>query len=713
MSVIQRIQQRQKWVFGAIALALILFIVQDRFLGKGSLTSGGTTIGKVNGEEIDHADFNSQQELVKQTNNQQIDPDQLNTYIWQSMVNAVVMNREYKKLGLSYTNKEFGEDIGSNNPPDWFRQQFSDQTTGAYNAQGATSYMGQVTAQIRKNPNNQQAVLFQKAVLDPAHDAQLQKKYQGLISGAVYIPKWMADKTAADNSSISNISYVSVPYSSIPDSTVKVSDDEVKEYVKKHAKEFEQKDETRQIAYVTFDAYPSQADTASISSGLVALKGEFASATDMKSFLEEKGSTSPFYNSFLSKSQIHQPVNDSLFKLSPGQVYGPYQDQGNFVMAKMVDEKVWPDSAKVRHILVKTHEQDQQTGQLQRVADDSTASKRLDSAIAEISAGKNWDSVCLKYSDDGNKATGGVYDYFWTGRMVDAFNDFSFGGKVGEYKKVQTAFGFHYIQILGQKGSEPAYKIAYLARPVVVSQETDDSAKNVASKFAGTTHSLKEFYDNAAKIKKIPFTVPGIKENDYMVGANPNPRIPSGLGKNRPFVRWVYGNDVGTISEAFRFDQKYVVAIITAINKAGLPGVETARPLVEPRIRNEKKAKMIIEAKIKGTTLEAIAQSSGGTVQQADSIYFSSPFIRNLGQEPKVAGAAFNKATQGKISTPIDGTAGVFVIKGNGIAGVVPQGGSAEQQRKNVELSLKQQELSATQALIKAAEIKDYRSKFY
>ena len=36
--------------------------------------------------------------------------------------------------------------------------------------------------------------------------------------------------------------------------------------------------------------------------------------------------------------------------------------------------------------------------------------KRLDSAVAKLRAGAAFDSVCLEYSDDGNKDKGGIYD---------------------------------------------------------------------------------------------------------------------------------------------------------------------------------------------------------------------------------------------------------------------------------------------------------------
>jgi peptidyl-prolyl cis-trans isomerase D len=295
--------------------------------------------------------------------------------------------------------------------------------------------------------------------------------------------------------------------------------------------------------------------------------------------------------------------------------------------------------------------------------------------------------------------------------MVEEFNDSVFLGKTGDKKVVHTVYGFHYIEILGQKGTEPAYKIAYLAKPVTVSQETDEAAQNEAQKFAGSVHTLKEFYDNAAKIKKLPFTAAGIKENDYSLNSN-TPGMPNALGNKREFIKWVYNNDIGDISSAFAFNQKYLVGIITAVDKPGLPGAETTRPMVEPKVRNEKKAKIIIETKIKGNTLEAIAAANKAAVQQADSVAFQSPFIKSLGQEFKLLGASFNKQAQAKVSAPIAGEGGVFVIKGNGIAGVAPKG-TAESQRTTEQLTLKAQQQSYLQALLKAANIKDYRSKFF
>ena len=58
MSVIQRIRDKGAWIiFGIIALALIAFILQDGVRRGGSTFSNTTTLGKVNGEKIERAEF--------------------------------------------------------------------------------------------------------------------------------------------------------------------------------------------------------------------------------------------------------------------------------------------------------------------------------------------------------------------------------------------------------------------------------------------------------------------------------------------------------------------------------------------------------------------------------------------------------------------------------------------------------------------------------
>lgn len=700
MSVIQRIRDKAAWfVFGAIALSLIAFILQDAFTRRGGYFSSSTTLAKINGATIDRDQYEHKLDFYEQANG--TPRAQLMGSVWDYMVDQTLMQQQYDELGIKVNSDELSDVLFGDNPPQWMQQAFTDPKTGVYNPEVAR----QQFAQIKKNADDPRNAQLYEGYLEPTILQTLREKYQSMVTGAVYVPKWMAEKTNADNNSLAKISYVSVPYATIADSTIKVSDEEIATYIKNHPTQYQQKDETRQIAYVSFDAAPSKADTAEVVNQLNQLKGEFASTNDEKSFLARNNSELTYYNSFLNKKEIKQAVNDSLFSLSVGSIYGPYADNNNYVLAKLVAEKQMPDSVKVRHILVATAQQTQ-TGQFARVRDDSTAKRRLDSAIALIKTGSSFDSTCAVYSDDpGSKDKGGVYDYFSSGRMMEEFNDFSFNNPVGTKDVVKTAYGYHYIEILGQKGSETGYKFAYLAKPVVASQETINAASTAATQFAATSRTKDQFDANAKKLNKQTQVAENIKPNDFTI---------QGIGDNRQMVKWVADNDPGDISEPFEVNDKYVVAVILSISKPGLQSVALARPMVEPLIRNEKKAQQIINAKFKGTTLEQLAQSTGSEVKTADSISYQSFVINGIGNEPKILGAAFNKQLQGKASTPIAGLSAVFVIKGESIYAAPSLGMNAEMLRTQLQNQMKQQiGYSSMNAVKEAADIEDFRSKFY
>lgn len=692
MSVIQRIQEKQKWVFGTIALALVLFIVQDAVMNKGKgMFSNSSTIGKVNGVAIDRNEYEHKISLYEQFNNAQ--RDQIMPELWNMMVQQTLLQQEFDKLGLKVTTKELSDVLFGDNPPSWMTQAFTDPSTGVYNVDAAR----QQFSQMKKNASDPKIAQLYEVYLEPTMLQSLAQKYQAMISEAAYVPKWYAEKTNADNNAMAKISYASVPYNTISDSTIKVSDDEITAYMKKHSKQFEQKEETRQIEYVSFDASPSKLDSNAVVSQLNQLKSEFASTTDVKSFLSRNSSDMDFFDSYLGKSAIKQQQKDSLCALPKGAIYGPYLDNNDYVLAKMIDIKQMPDSVKVRHILVTTQQRD-----------DSSALHRLDSAIALINSGVNFDSVCAKYSDDpGSKDKGGVYDYFPSGQMATEFNDFAFGGKTGDKGTVKTSYGYHYIEILGQKGSEPGYKIAYLAKPITASPETVDAANTAANKFAATSKTQSQFEANAKKLNLTPSFSQDINKNDNNV---------PGLGDSRQLVRWVYDKDLGDISDPTEVGDKYIVAMIVSINKSGLQNVNVVRPTLEPIIRNLKKAQIIIDTKIKGSTLEEIAKSAASSVQVADSISFQSYIINGIGNEPKVLGAAFNKQLQGKVSTAIAGNTGVFVVKGESIFASSSLGSNPTTTKQQLENQLKMQagNFNALVASLKeAADIQDYRSDFY
>ena len=98
-------------------------------------------------------------------------------------------------------------------------------------------------------------------------------------------------------------------------------------------------------------------------------------------------------------------------------------------------------------------------------------------------------------------------------------NDFSFDKPVGSKGVVKTEYGYHYIEILGQKNLAPAYKIAYLAKPIVASNETISVANTAAAQFVANTKNSKQFNENAIKQNLQVMSATEIKQNDFTINS--------------------------------------------------------------------------------------------------------------------------------------------------------------------------------------------------
>jgi len=509
----------------------------------------------------------------------------------------------------------------------------------------------------------------------------------------------LVEKQYAENNAISNIRYVNVPYTTIADTTIKVSNEDISAYLKENSVAFQVEEAQRNIGFVAFSAAPTTADSAIVRKNIEALKDGFLSATDVAAFLNKTTTSPAFKDTYQNKKNITAQDVDSVTNLPVGALYGPYVDGPNYVFAKMIGKKSLPDSASVRHILITTKNDQNQAGR-----EDGVAKILIDSIKNAITGGATFDSLVVKYSEDGgSKANGGIYEMFPQANMVKPFNDFSFENPVGSRGVVKTEFGYHYIEVLKQTSPSPAYNIAYLTLPIVASKETTTTAQTTAAKFAADSKDQKSFNANALKLNKQAVPATNIKAYDFNI---------QGLGETREIVRWVFEKKVNDVSEPIEVGDAYIVANITSEDKPGLMSVETAKSKnIEVIIRDQKKAEKI-KSKLKGATLEAIATAAGATVLQADSLSYTSTNISGLGNEPKLVGASFNKALLNKVSAPIAGNSGVFVISVSNLGAIAAPGDLAafkEQYQGRLSNTI----LNSVLALKKTAKIEDNRAKLY
>ena len=603
MSIMQTIREKgAKVTVVIIAIALLGFILTDYFSGKGrsGFTGGSKTIGKVNGKSVNYESFNKRVELMENNMKQQGYPSspsltqQAVDQTWNQEINRILLSQEVDKLGIRISKKELGDILYGPNAPQDLKQQFSDQTTGQYNAISAKQNIDEM---LKKGTQEQKDNI--NSYITDLEEQRKQDKYIALLSNSINYPRWFIEKQNADNSQIAKVSLVREVYTSIPDSSIKIDDKEIADYISKHKDDFKQ-EESRSIQYVTFNAAPSASDSAETKNSLEQKREEFQTTTNMEQFLAAEGANG-YYDGYINGKTIQIAAKDSIFRTPVGQVYGPYLDGASYVMAKVEGARQMPDTVKIRHILVATMQRDPQSGQSYQVRDTATAKTRIDSIQTAIRNGSNFDSLVVSLSDDpGSKDKGGVYENVPSGQMVSTFNDFIFLNGVGSKGVVKTEFGYHYIEILSQKGGGTGYKIAYLPKEIIASQETDSKAQNDANVFAGDSRNVKSFDETFEKNWKPKGYVKGIATDIKRVGGNV-----MGLGYSRQFVRDIYAASAGDVLKPERIDDNYVVAVVVEVLKEGTVGVAKARPQVEPLLMNKKKAEVIKKKIGNITTLEA------------------------------------------------------------------------------------------------------------
>ena len=704
MSIIQTIRDKAAvLVFGIIGISLIGFLVQDAFVGGGShlFTAPSSTVGKVNGVAIERENFDERTRAMEaqyQSQGYRVDESmrqEIQNQIWNGLVSKELMTSEAQKLGLDFTSKEFTELLFSEDAPQEFKQQFTDPQTGIYNIEAARNAF----KTLQKSKDAVQLRQVHDQLIDPIVLSQIQTKLMAIYTNGTYIPKWLIEKQNAITGQVADISFVGLSYSSVADSAVKVTDAEINDYIQKHKSNFKQ-DKSRSIAYVLFNAAANKQDSLNLWNKMEELKKPFAEAADPGVFVTRQGTKLPFFDGYMSKSRIQIPVKDSLLALAPGQLYGPYYDGNSIVIARMIGSKVLPDSVKARHILIATI--NPQTGQ--PTLADSVAKKRIDSIQQAIAGGASFEMMVVQYSDDqGSKQALGNLNYFANGQMVKAFNDFAFEGKTGDKGVVKTEYGYHYIEIQDQKNFEQAFKIAYLSKPIEPSVETDRTASAAATQFASQSRTAKAFDETVQKEKLNKRLAESVKEMDYQV---------VGIGTSRAFIKWIYSNKPGTVSDPVSVGDQYVVALITGEKEEGLQSAAEARVAVEPQLRDKKKAAQLITKFGTYTTIDEAAKNAGQQVQQADSIRFADNFKPGFGNELIVIGAALNKNYQSKVSPPLTGNTGVYVVQVKNIGALPNDAANVEEQQKAAAMQMRQtMSYAVMQALKDAATIKDNRLK--
>ena len=723
MALIGKIRQKKWLLIGSLAAALALFILMLMFDNPNQSFFGGsqTMVGDIEGRKIEYQEFNQIHDMLY--SGAQGDAFSGRNFLWNYFVDEAIVRNEAEAVGLGVgkpelLNLQFGPD----------QSRISGVMRSRYqnpNAPGQIDMeqLNQLKEIVTTPGRIDQMVSEQQLIADFkyrwAHQEKevvkdaLETKLANMVSKGLYMPTWQAEMIGEAQNKKVDFVYVQVPYDEIDNADVALEEADYQTYFDKNQNKFKQDEETRMINYVTLEVFPSAEDSSNIRQEIAELIPGFIESDNDSLYVEANLGT--IDGAYFKKDVLPTVIADTLYGMSVGEVYGPYLDQGTYKAVKVRDRKVVPDSVSARHIL-------------RRASDLPTlqaAQKTIDSLKNLVETGLNtFEELAIANSEDASNAgKGGDLGTFGQGMMVKEFNDVCFfQAEPGEVYSVVTQFGVHLIQVYDQKfeSDEPSLQLAYLSRPIIPSQDTQDEIKEYALELQEENATVDELSTAAAGKGYSVSTSPALKANDFSI-------IGLGTGQGaREMIKWAFGTsqniepaEVGNVSpQIYSFQNpgeyhvnKYAVAALQGIRPVGIPNYLDVKSEMEADVINQKKAELL-KSQLSGMTdLQSIAAKYATKVDTATNVAYAAATIPGAGSEPKVVAEAFD-VDLNQSSTPIAGNNGVYVVIPTNKPAPAPANPSFTRQTAQIS-DRGQVGVKLMSSLRKNADIIDNRSRFF
>ncbi len=707
MATLQTIRTRAGLLIAiVIGISLAAFILGDLLQsGSSIMNKNQMEIGEINGESIQYPEFQRQVEelgeIYKQNTQQsQLDENswvQVREQTWNNLVQNIVMSEVYKDLGIEVTSDELYDMLQGANLHPIIQQLFRNPNTGQVDRGAVVNFLKQLDTNVAPEQKAYWLYLENQIV-----NERMQSKYSGMVGKGLFVTNAEAKESLAYGSKQVNFDYIALNHISVADSTVKIIESDLKAYYNSHKKDFKQ-EKVRDIEYIAFNVKPSAADYKDAEKWITDIKSDYANAANNVQFVNSNSDIS-YDGTWYKKESLPSNVGTWIFdegaKLND--VFGPYFDNDTYTLAKLDSLAMMPDSVKARHILLKPNTQEEVVS-MQALAD---------SLKTAIENGSNFATLAMQYStDQGSAINGGDLGWFGRGQMVKPFEEAAFNNEKNEVTIVPSQFGIHIVQTTDRGKLTQQARVAMLVRKVEPSTRTYQDTYAQASKFASENTDAEKF--NAAIVaEKLNKRVATVRENDREI---------AGLETGRILIRAAYDANEGEILKTsqgtpiFELGDNFVIGVLTKATEEGESTFEEAKTKVELAVTKEKKTEYLVKKAtdaLNGVTdLQAVASQLKTEVKNASNINFNSFSIPGLGLEPTVVGTVTSLDVD-KISKPIAGNNGVYIVKVTSVNQGPAQGVDAEQARLAQSIGYRATS-QAVEAQRKKAEIADRRSRFY
>lgn len=662
MATLQKIRSKGPLLVIVIGLALFAFIAGDAWKVL-QPHQGKQDVGEVNGEVLSAQDYQKMvdelSEVIKLTNGlNSLTEDQLNNVkdqVWQSYVNNKLIAEQAEKLGLKVTDAEIQSIIDQGTHPLLMQTPFRNPQTGMFDKDMLKKFLvdyanlnaSQMPAQYVEYYQKMGA--FWQFVEKTLAQSTLAEKYQNLVTKSLISNPVAAEDAFNSRTEQSDLLLAGVPYSSINDSTVQVSDSEIKDRYNEKKEQFKQLVETRDIRYIDVKVVPSDADRKAVEKEVTEYSNQLANTTaDFGTFVRSTGSSVNYSDVPVSKSVFPADVASRLDSTGVNEVYGPYYNQtdDSYNAFKLLAKVSSPDSIQFR--------------QIQVYAETEEKTKTLaDSIYNALKGGADFAAIAKIYGQTGEASW--VNSQSWEGSELDADNskfiNTLLNQPVNELANISIGQANLILQVMNKKSMQTKYKVAVVKCPVEFSKETYNAAYNKFSQFVAQNTTIESMVKNAEESGYTLMPRTDLSSAEHYVG---------GVRSTREALKWIFAAKPGEVSPLYECGENdhLMVVALDKIHEAGYRDINSVAEMLRAEIRRDKKAEKIMEEMKKYNSIAQVKGMNDAVSDSVKHVTFSAPaYISVTRSSEPVIGAVAAKTAANKVSAPIKGNGGVYMIQ--------------------------------------------------
>ena len=640
MATLEKIRQRKKILAIVIGAALLAFIIEVGIEAIGR-SGGNSAAAKVGKEKIDIMAFQRrvEQEAAQdqQGNQQQMDGATRQQQVLDEMINEKLLEQEYKKLGLTVSDREISELMIGKNPAPAVVQ-FAQQVGAKSPAELYDFIM---------NPGKQGVQEAQVAELrnqwnklkDDITKQYMFAKLQNLMAGCMQANDLDRAQMAEEEAVTNIVTFAKKDYASLPDDKYKVSDEELKAEWEKMKPMFKIDEEVRAIHYIAVNIEPSAEDIAAAQkiadAAYIALqKGRGVDSVRLLGTVQ-------IDTAKLLQKELPAKVRDFFASAEVGATRRDTAVNNHHMMYKLINKQVSLDSVDLGYVVVQ--------------GDAKTQKAVLD----QLNAGKTLDEIKKSYPQ---KVDGKESEWQRIFNTADSMKTKIANATPGVYFVFNSGEqGAQFLKVNDKKAPKTFYTLATIIYDAYASTKTSENLRDKFQDFLNKNKTLKDFEENAAKA--------GYNVQEAMVTPSTpqlgQSQFGGGIKDSRKAIKWAFDSKKGAVSPIFSDNNSVMLAVaVDDIYKDGyLPySFPRGKEFLEERVRNSKKGDDLMKQyEGKAKDLNGYAALMGAKVDTAN-VVFASNGDPKIGTEPGIFGR-MAVAKQGQFHGPVKGENAVFVYQ--------------------------------------------------